>query len=1259
MHPVRPLCPGLLLCLLLPWGLSCGDGGAGSSTPAAMAEVSLVRLTPEPTYAGVTVELQAQITPKEGTASDALSWAIDWGDGSDMTLGSDITTVSATHAWELSGEFTVEVSARSGTRAVAQASKTVRILAPTDIALGDVTIRPANVQTGDTLTITAELKNLRPDDIPGPLELSAYLSTDPAPPTTTDTLRLLAQTRLESTDPTDPTILEAGATREFSLTQTIPEGIESGEYTVVVEVDSGKKINDDDRTNNIALARTKLRITGLDQLEPDLALETLLVSPDRAFPELNSLTRQVDLKNLGRLDAFGAVLETYLSLGDATLDETDRLIHTSEAIDLVAARSSADLVPVAIVLDQAIVPPPGQEVRVWVIVKVVGEGGAETNLVNNVLATQDPILVTDQPVQGPDVAVKSFSITPNQTFLQGNLEARLELVNEGTDDVGPFLCRIYISPSPTIDTVRDRAAESLNIQGLKSTERVIFERNILISALFEPGTFYFYVVCDPSDTLKEPFRSNNQSLYPTPILITNQSDVDLYGQSIEVPQQAVEGEDVTIKAQVCARGTNASGPFKVGLFRSPGFAVNYLGSEPVATAEVMNLGPGECEDLEFLLPTSCELFEQRYAYGVFADIDDVLVETNELNNTRSGDNLLLLSGTFCACTKDMFEPNNQSADASPLPQGLTQSLSICDRNTCDYYRTPTLLPGQSLIVKTRFEGARGPLVTTLFDSTGLQVRDVDERPVDRQEVAQFLSSGGDAVLKVCGIDPFVRNLYELEVEVLDQSPTFDLAVQDVAIPPLSVFSLGARVPVDFKVYNLGLQALPAGFDAEVRISADPTIDANDQLLGTLSLPALAASKESLQRLEVQLPSLLTEGTYFLGVTLDPGQSLPGEADTTNNVAISRPFKVTTTCFDPLEPNDSFDETYDLTATASFNNLVACAGKKDVYKLCTPGDKTFTFSASFMNAQGDLDLFLFDGQRKKIGSSATFNDTESVTVPYVNGPQCYYISVELISPGVMETTYSLDFTFKDVDPALRCASLGEPNDDFLTASSLITASALQSLDRCPQADADYYYLDVLAPNDLVTITATKDPAIQPGNIQLQLYNPNQLASTSAATAPDKPSAELKFFAASPGRHWIKVTADGNARNFTYTLAYTGATGLDLSVQNAQVGPGIYRSMDEVRLGFDLQNMGTQPTMAAVDYTVSFGTSPLPDPLTDTLLVSLTTPGPLAAGATLALFERFFLPAIAQPGTAYLHVRTTVAGDLNPANDVASVALQVAP
>ena len=1250
---------GLLLFALFLGTISASCGGCGGNKEAGVATVMIDDVDPVAGYADVPITVRFTIEPGERTNEGGMSWRVEFGDGTETT--GDGVSGEATHAFALPGQYDVEVNAVFDDETVGTAVAAVRVYSEVDLVIDQTRGAPANARVGEDLQVSFVVTNNTASEVFTPFEVAAYVSEDQV--VTEEDLEDLVQLGMAEITPDaeDEPLITSGGERSAAFSVTVPNELPSGDYYVVTQLDPRGRIADTDRSSNIDVSSAIIRVENPEDALPDLCLRQLYVSPDRAFPQLNSITRAVSACNDGGQDAFDVVVKTYLSVGDPDLDASDLLIDTSEPFD-VFANSSIDVGPDALVLPvgQEIVPTNG-DVEVWVIVVAeTQDDAADADPENNSVTSAFSILVTDEPVEGPDIVVNDFTVSPNSTFLNGSLNVTADIENAGTVDVGSFFCAIYLGAGPRVDTDLDPRLVNINIPSLDSGATTQVDQAITVPGLFDPGVYYLYMVCDPLNALQEPFRSNNAFIFPEQITITDEADVDLYVESLTVPTMATEGDTVEVVARFCVQGSNPSGPTIAQLFMNVGTVVDY-NRPPVLELDVPNVLPGgsNCLDLPIEVEATCADFQPTYAFGIATDVDNRLPELNETNNRQAGTNPLTIDGPFCSCDEDMFEPNDSPQAATSVQPGPLDA-AICTAGGCDYWGVD-VVAGESLIWATDFDSEKGDLQTTLFAPPDWTTQLQDDTSADHQEVATFLvPTAGTYVVRVCGATSIERNEYAADIQVLGTTPGIDVLPRDFALPFGDTFTIGETLDTSVRVYNLG--ATPSGaFDVEVYISADASTadDGNNTLVASAQVANVSGQGIVDLDIAATLPTTLPDGEYYLFVALDP-QGAIADADTSNNRILSGAFEVVTECYDPLEPNDSFGQAVDVSA-GSFSNLQACASQDDFYRLCLPTGKRFDVTVDFVNADGDIDVELLNDQSVTIDSSAnTGVDVEQVSWDFVNGDQCYTIRVYVVTLDPdLQTSYSMQIDVEDVDPQLLCSSVFEPNDGFATASSLTSAiNQTATLDRCPASDEDFYFLS-LAAGQQVTLTATKDPAMQAGTLRLQTYLPNQTPDLNKETGPGVPSASIDLIAPTTGVYFLKVSVSGATRNVTYRLSATGLNGLDLSPTNLVLGPGTYQPSDEVRFAFDLANLRTNAA-STPPYEVFFGQSATPSG-SDVSLGVFSAPN-VPGNSVVPVDDKVFVPANASAGTRYIHVvvdGSGVTGDLDPNNNTVTVPITIVP
>lgn len=1252
----------LLLALVVAgFAAACGGSDGGGS-----ATVEIDTVDPDPTYADLQTSVDFTIEPGDGVSESDLSWEVRLGDGTTKS-GEGTSETSIQHTWEDAGSYSLEVVATSGGSSVGSASREVEVLAPVDLGVANVSARPSNVDTGDDVTVQFDIDNNSATAVKTPFDVFIHLAPNDGSAVSAETLDQEEPIGAGTIGGDDEEIVGAGGTRSGAVTVTIPDDVEPGAYRVVAWARPAGQISDENPDNNFAVGTDPDGVVQIETdagLLPDVDVRDVFVVPDRAFPALNEFQRGFTLTNNGETDAVGVTTETYLSVGDSQIDDDDLLINeTEEGMDIPGG-TSKEIGPDQFVLSDDITPPENGEKEVYVIVRASLDD-EESNEENNVAVSDPPITVADERADGPDIVVNSFSVSPETTYLGGSLQVNADISNEGNTDVSSFLCRLYLGEESRVDINNDDAFDSINIQQLATGDSVSIERTAVVNENdATPGNYNVYMYCDPNGALDETFRGNNARIHPNKVEITAEPNVDMQVASLDVPQSVQNGNDVTVTAEVCVSGTNASGRTRGALYQSIGQQVDFS-AEPKETFPIPNITPGNCQDVDVTFEADCADFEDTYAFGFEVDTQNDLEENDEMNNTATGGNTMTIDGPYCSCPMDQYEQNDQRFSSASLQSAGQKSATVCDPGECDFFDIQ-VGADESLQIETTFRADKGDLETTLFDPSGVTALDEDTTP-GRQRVATFnVPSTDNYVFSVCGAGAASRNLYDMDIDILSQPSGVDLIPRKVEMPSSSTYTLGETVSTDLRIHNIGDQS-SSSFEVEFVITPDRTVgDANDVPLNpsTISVGGINAASQTDTSTDLEIPTSLSNGTYYIAAKVDPAGNV-SETDNSNNTSFSKEFTVQTRCYDALEPNDSFSQATSV-QDGSYNNLTACASEDDYYELC-PGDgKKFDVETTYNPQNGDVDLELYDQNQQLIDSSATTGQgTETVSVSYVNGAQCYFIRPLLLTQqSQARTTYDMSVNVDDVDPSLQCDSHFEPNDNFTEATSLITAiqqSQSGTIDRCPSSDDEYYRLD-LSQNQTVTLSGTIDPASQPGTLRLQLYKPNQQPTVNKETAPGDSTVKIEDYTApTDGTYFLQVTLTGSDRNITYKLGGQGLGGIDLKAHNLVYVPSsaTYAGGDTVDLEFDISNVRSDRAKQP-SYEIYLGDTSTLDPQNDTKLTSGTLSQDVAGNSSVTVYDPVTLPSSVPSGTGYLHVKVepdSSQTDPNSLNDVGTTSISL--
>lgn len=1242
----------------------------GSSDADVDGTITQLEITPEAGYPDVEVTTTFTIdTGSEEGEPDGVEWRVDFGDGSSQN-GSGLQA-NATHSYDDVGTYTITVDAIYEGSVVDTDTRSFDVFDPASLSVSTVRAQPVNLFVGEDLTVSFSVSNDSANPVLTAFDTEAYLSPDP------DVTR--ADLNDDNFDSSElyplgrqhfeldgDQALAGGSDRDASITAEVPD-LPSGQYYAIVVIDPDQRLQLTSDDNTAASSPNQVSVENVDESLPNIAVSDLEVVPDRAFPELNDVTRAFTLQNLGGADVFNVVTKTYLQVGSPELDDDAILIGTSDPVNL-SAQQERIVGPDSFVLNEPIEAVDGEK-EVWVIVEAFSEDGdvVEANDTNNILAS-DPIIVSDDPVDGPDLAVEDFHLSPDSTFLDGTLQLETTIANLGTADASSFFCGIYMGLEPQFNADSDPRVTTLNIAGLDAGDVHHIDRAITIPGVFDPGTYYFYIVCDPVNALNQPFRGNSQALFPDPIQVTDEADIELSVGDITLPSSADDGDTITIDGAACVVGSNPTGAITGEVYFQPGQNIDF-DEEPQATFDIANVDPGQCETFSVDIEATCQDFISTMRAGVIVDADESLPLEDRDPTRATSDQTISMNGPFCECEEDDFGNISTPANAlaiDPDDGDDTLAGSLCGGG-CDFFEVP-LSEGDSLVVESHHDRQRGSdLRTTLFVPGGSIQIDQDDSG-ETQSVGLYNAAGDDIagdghIFSVCSIDSGGQNYYDLTVDRMAPSPIVDVIPQDISIPPQDTFSVGAPVDVDLRIYNIGAEASD-DFQAEVLLVSDNDPDVLDDpstiSLSTHTIDAIGANDYRDVVLETTLPTGIDDGDYYLAIDLDPDGEL-NEDNTDNNLGFSPPLTIETLCFDAFTPNDSIDLAASIDPGVTYANLTACQGQSDYFTICAPNAHSLTLTIDdFDPADGDLDLTLLDQTQSTVATSAQSGvDLEEITVDYVDGEQCYTARVDLISlDDDAEQTYRLSSSIEEVDASLQCDSTFEPNDNFQTASSLLAALNYdQLLDRCPVGDQDFYYVE-LSSDDTLDFTASLDPSDQPGTLTMQLYRPGEIPDAIAETGPGQPTATIENYQPpTTGTYYLQISISGSQHRVTYDLDVDGLSLVDLAVTDLTADDSSYEPGDSLSYSANIHNQGTE-SVDTVDYHLYLGESSSPS--SDDQLLGDFEATNIDVGDSVDVSGQISIPSSAVAGDRYLHLVVDpddLLDDINRSNNRDTVSIEI--
>jgi len=167
--------------------------------------------------------------------------------------------------------------------------------------------------------------------------------------------------------------------------------------------------------------------------------------------------------------------------------------------------------------------------------------------------------------------------------------------------------------------------------------------------------------------------------------------------------------------------------------------------------------------------------------------------------------------------------------------------------------------------------------------------------------------------------------------------------------------------------------------------------------------------------------------------------------------------------DAYEPNDDCASAV-LMSPGTYSNLLVQQTSEDHYEIVlAPGD-TLDVQLSFLNANGDIDCYLYDNNGATCGDKASYlvrgyTGTDNEDIQWVNNTgasQSYYLQVNLFASNpATENSYDMDIQVTSVPPPSD--DIYEENDNCAQAAPLTEGSYTGLIVK--DTDEDFFTIDV--------------------------------------------------------------------------------------------------------------------------------------------------------------------------------------------------------
>jgi subtilisin family serine protease len=637
-------------------------------------------------------------------------------------------------------------------------------------------------------------------------------------------------------------------------TVTIPAGSDTAAVLItaiddsLAEVDETVTLTIESDPAYIVSANAGAKVTiQSDELLSDLTVSAFSAPATAAAGQTLTLTDTT--KNQGKGSADPSQTQFYLS-ANAAVDSSDLLLGVREIPELAAGASNSGSLAVSL---------PGETAAgTWYIVaKADGQDAlVESSEVNNVSARTIKI--------GPDLDITAMS-SPAVAGAGKTITVTDTTKNLGADTAGPSQTRFFLSANNGFEA-SDALIGSRSVPALAVGAGSSGSTSVTIPQGTTVGTWYIVGLADAEGVVGEMSESNN--IYARSISIG--PDLDIV--SLSAPTMATPGQTISVTDTTKNVGGGEAGATRTQIFLSVNGSLDasdiLAGSRnvPALAAGASSSGSTSIKIPETPATALWYIFAK-------ADGEGAVTETSESNNTASR---TIKIGSDLTIT----------SVSAPAAAAAGQTISVTDTT------------------KNAGAGAVGPSLTYIYFSANGSI-EPSEVPIGTRSVpalaAGASSSGSIAITIPEGTAPNTwyiiakadgegildetsetNNAYSRTIKV---GPDLDITTMSA---PTSA-SAGQTISVTDTTKNVGGGGAAASL-TQVFLSANSSLDASDILIGSRSLPALAAGASNSGAASVTIPQGIAAGTWYIIAKADAGGAVTEISETNNTYARSIKIK---------------------------------------------------------------------------------------------------------------------------------------------------------------------------------------------------------------------------------------------------------------------------------------------------------------------------------------------------------------------------------
>jgi subtilase family serine protease len=629
------------------------------------------------------------------------------------------------------------------------------------------------------------------------------------------------------------------------------------------------------------------------------------------------------------------------------------------------------------------------------------------------------------PLEGIDLFPAKLDSSPAESYAGGALYLNWKTINLGDTESGPYDVSVYLSADQAID-VGDTVVAVLPRTSAAPSSVTDEAELIILPEDLTGGEWNVLMRVDSADAVAEVDETNNDTIAPT---ITIDGNSPCLSDAYEPNDLLAQATPVTYTPMATATDPITS---ISGLYVCPDLPDYY--AIDIAYGQFVEVG----------VQYSYTSQKGKLGISILDQNGDVLVtKTSASSNNKVDIKWIWDPGTHYIrveslpisskqkpyeytlnievspgdpsdeCGTDQFEPNNGPDNAPFTGCGLKQ-MNLCD-NDQDWLKFE--LP------------AAGSVTLTLDNDTNDARMEVYDDPT--KSYLKFKSGNGSlTIANTSG----ATKLYWLKLRAKSTSlgmdnPVYtvffdgiagvDLSVENVQSSTGAVYQ-GEDEIMTFDVINQCLDTVPT-MNFGFYLSEDEILDtAVDTLVHTGDIDEPLEGQVTLAVSEkFTVPFDTPAGNYNVIVVADVDEQIE-ESNEGNNSSVGI-LEVIEVCIeDSFEPSDFPPLFAPTITTGDYLNLQICPFNLDWYTVDLDAGETLTVTASFVNADGDLDLRLYDTSNTTVPLIKAFETLDGEQLTYTaDTAGAFYVRVNGLAGATNAYSLTVDIAGEAPAEVLGC------------------------------------------------------------------------------------------------------------------------------------------------------------------------------------------------------------------------------------------------